>query len=119
MPQLTLEYSSNIIEKTQMPALFQKCHTILAEMLPADINACKSRAIECSDFYIGNGEKTHAFVYLKIQVLPIRTQAVREATANAILPVLKEHFYASLNALALQIIVEMSELSSIYLKVTA
>ncbi|MEO8400318.1 MAG: hypothetical protein ABI597_00805 [Gammaproteobacteria bacterium] len=46
MPQLILEFSSNIVEKNNFDNLFKGCHSILEKILPTDIESCKSRTIE-------------------------------------------------------------------------
>lgn len=37
MPQLTIEFSANLIEKDEIFALFPKCHVLLVEMLPTEL----------------------------------------------------------------------------------
>jgi len=73
MPQLILEFSSNILEKNNLVTLFQECHSILEKKLPTDIDSCKSRAIECHDYYIGNGEPNNAFVHISLKIMPGRS----------------------------------------------
>jgi 5-carboxymethyl-2-hydroxymuconate isomerase len=110
MPQLRLEYSANIIEKNNMASLFQECHSILEKMLPADINACKSRAIECSNYYVGNGHPENAFVHLSLAVLPGRKTETLKNTGEMIHGILKSHFSQSFKKLNLQITLEVREL---------
>lgn len=119
MPQLTLEFTSNIIEKNDMPNLFEKCHAVLTAMLPTEIEHCKSRAMECNNFYIGEGYQTNAFIHLTLKVMPGRSAQTLENVAAALMQINKDHFIKSLEKLKLQITLELHELPNIYLKITS
>ena len=119
MPHLTLEFSSNIIEKNDMKSLFNKCHEALTYLLPTDIEHCKSRAIECSDFYIGNGDKDNGFVHIDLKVMPGRTTETLEKVTAAIMQILNLHFTKSSQSLKLQITLSLHELPTHYLKITS
>lgn len=116
MPQLRLEFSSNIHEKNNMNNLFRQCHSILEKNLPTALNTCKSRAIECTDFYIGDGNSRHAFVHVSLKVMPGRSGEILENVAGKIMALLKEHFAKSLETLNLQITLELMELEKTYYK---
>ena len=119
MPHLVLEYSANISEKSNFKALFAKCHQLLVEQLPTELASCKSRAIQQSDFYLGDGNTHNAFVHLQIKVLPGRTTEKLHNIGNNILPLLKDHFAHSLQTLNLQISLEIQDLSANYFKLAA
>ena len=118
MPQLTLEYTSNIFEKNDIQSLFKKIHHALTEMLPTEISQCKSKAIECTDFFIGDGDKKGAFVHVTLNIKSGRTQQTQETVTAAIMQILKNHFNKSLRELQLQITLELHDLPPIYLKIT-
>ena len=119
LPQFTLEFSSNIIEKNDMQTLFQSCHNILANILSTEIENCKSRAIECSNFYIGEMNTKSAFIHATLKVMPGRTKEKLAEVADAIMQTLAAHFAKSLHDLKLQITLELLELPNIYLKVSS
>ena len=56
MPELVLEYTHNIIEKDSLSDLFSSLHTVMVEMLPANLSGCLSRAIEIDNHCIGDGD---------------------------------------------------------------
>src|SRR3990167_10567642 len=103
MPQLILEFSSNIIEKNDFTDLFQECHAALSQMLPTNIMDCKSRAIEYNNYFIGDMNKNNAFIHITLKVMPGRTTQILENVAAAIMQILKKHFAKSLHELKLQI----------------
>lgn len=118
MPHLVLEYSSNIIEKSHMTYLFQECHSILEKMLPTDIDGCKSRSIECHNYYIGNGESNNAFVHISLKIMPGRSPDKLKSVGDNMMAVLKRYFAHSLNKLNVQITLEIMELET-YFKITS
>src|SRR5688572_26216158 len=98
MPHLTLEFSSNIIERNDMKSLFKKCHEALTYMLPTDIEHCKSRAVECSDFYIGTDHTDNGFVHLDLKVMPGRTNETLQKVTAELIQILNLHFTKSLQS---------------------
>jgi 5-carboxymethyl-2-hydroxymuconate isomerase len=116
MPQLTLEYSSNIIEKTNLVSLLKSCHELIASELPANIASCKSRAMERDVYCVGDGNLQNAFVHLTLNVLPGRDEAARTRVGEKLLALLKDYFSRSLASLQLQITVELDELPKTYFK---
>lgn len=117
MPHLTLEYSSNIREKENFHSLFHNLHHIIVRIAKADIESCKSRAIEHKTYYIGNGDLNRAFIHLKVQLLEGRPIQVRQEAGEEILKALAEHFSQSLTHLNLDITVEVAEIiKNLYFK---
>lgn len=119
MPHLTLEFSANIIEKNNLAALFPSLHKILATTLPTNINGCKSRAIECEQFYVGEGAPNSAFIHVTLKVLPGRTPEHLQELGQIIMNELKQYFQASLTKLKLQITLEILEISTNYFKIVS
>ena len=119
MPQLILEFSSNIVEKINMTNLFQECHSILEKMLPTDIDSCKSRLTECHNYYIGNGEPNNAFVHISLKIMPGRSFDTLKNVGDNMMAVLKRYFANSLKKLKLQITLEIMELEKTYFKITS
>lgn len=117
MPQLLLEFSSNVIEKSNLHNLFQECHTILAKTLPTDIDSCKSRGIECHSYYIGNGQPNNAFVHVTLKVMPGRSFEILQNLGIRLMEVLKNYFTESLKKKNLQITLEIIELQKTYFKI--
>ncbi len=119
MPQITLEYSKNILEKDQIKEALKKIHDILSESLPTDINTCKSRAVLCDTFQVGDGDENRAFIHCTIKILCGRPKEIKQETANRVLEFLKMFFAHSLKKFRLQITIELTELSDFYFKVAS
>lgn len=116
MPQLTLEYTANILEKDQFTTLFSACHELLTHSLNTAIENCKSRAYEATHFFIGDGAQTHAFVHVRLEILAGRTTQVLQETGEQLLTLLTQHFAQTAKHHQLQISLEISELSKHYFK---
>ncbi len=116
MPHITLEYSSNILEKNNLKPLFSSIHQILTEALPTKLEACKSRAIKYEEFYLADGSENNAFLHLNIKVMKGRSVELINSIALKITSLLKEYFSKSSKALNLQITLEMDELQPTYYK---
>lgn len=116
MPQITLELSANIIEKNNITLVLKKIHTILATVLPTDIQTCKSRSFICDHFLVGRGDADMAFVHCTLKIMRGRTSQIQKETAEQVLNMLKEAYVESSEALRLQITVEVLEISETYVK---
>lgn len=118
MPHLILEYSSNVKEKDDFHKLFSGLHQILVDIAKANLESCKSRAVEHNIFYIGDGSSNHAFVHLEIRLAEGRSFKVREEVGQKALEALERFFSQSLKNLDLQITVESTEfLRNLYFKI--
>lgn len=118
MPQITLEYTHNILEKDLLSALHE-IHQIICETLKTELASCKSRLQRINDYLIGEGSPQNAFVHLTIALLPGRDEQLLQSTAEIILNKLKNIFHQSLQKLNLQITVGMQNLPNVYLKYSA
>ncbi len=119
MPHLVVEYSNNVVEKHRLPELFKQLHLLLANMLPTNIDSCKSRGVERAVFAVGNGDPGSAFVHVSLKVLPGRSESILENTANRITALLEIFFEQSLAELNTQISLEITELQSTYYKIVS
>ena len=118
MPHLTLEYSANLADASNIGQL---CET-LAHVLDAqrDENGARvyprggirTRALRCEQYFVADGNPGNAFLHGCLKIGAGRSQAVRRATGEALFDAIKQHFahaFAS-HGLALSLeIVEFSE----------
>jgi 5-carboxymethyl-2-hydroxymuconate isomerase len=116
MPQITLELSNNIIEKSFSESL-AKIHQILTDTLPTQLVSCKSRIIRHREYFIADGDKKHAFAHLTIRILPGRSKAILKSVAEKIIPIFQDSFKQSLINFNLQLSLEILDLPEIYYKI--
>ncbi|MFT3741448.1 MAG: 5-carboxymethyl-2-hydroxymuconate Delta-isomerase [Gammaproteobacteria bacterium] len=116
MPHIVLEHSANLIEKANLTKVFQKLHEILSTGLPTNILSCKSRAYECEQFLVGEGQANDAFVHCEIKIMAGRSTEVREQVSVQVIELLQESFAESMAKFNLQVTLELNELIGIYQK---
>ena len=114
MPQLILEYSSNVIETDKLQSLFRNFHALMAERLPTDIHTCKSRAIECETYLVGQCQSENAFIHVSLKVLPGRSQETLRAVGDEMMQMMAHHFSVSAKRLKLHMTMEISELQTYF-----
>lgn len=107
MPHLWLEFSDNVTQPVPFDELFSRLHQAVARTAGVPLEACKSRALRRSIFRVGEGHPDQAFVHLVIGLLVGRLPEGHRAVAAACLEVLEEVYAPSLQALDLQITVEV------------
>ena len=116
MPQLILEYSSNIIETNNLIDLLKNINKFLSESLPTELSSCKSRAIEYAVYCIGDGSLHNAFVHVNLKVMSGRSLDKLTDVGNGTMNILKKYFHESARQLNLQITLEIDELQKTYFK---
>jgi 5-carboxymethyl-2-hydroxymuconate isomerase len=116
MPHLTLEYSSNVLEKSNLNQLFAELTRLIAENLPTDITGCKCRAIELTDYYIGDGEENQAFVHIGLKVLRGRDADTLRAVGTKMMEATRTYFTESFKKFSTQLTLEVMELAPYYFK---
>ncbi len=116
MPQLILEYSSNILEKDNLSDVLKKINKFLSETLPTELASCKSRSIEYDSFVVGDGDPKNAFVHINLKVMPGRSIDKLNKLGQEIIGILKEYFHTSADQLNLQITLEIDEIQKTYFK---
>lgn len=119
MPHLTVTHSRsvNITDGVWQP-FAQDCHAILAELLPTDIETCRSRAVPVENWSVGTNGHWHGFVHATLEVMPGRSEETLNATAQAVLDCMKTHFADSAKLAPCQMSVEVRDLSPAYAKLT-
>ena len=110
MPQIVLEYSSNLPAVSDFRGLFGDIHQTLQDVAGIRLDNCKSRARVSDDYFIGNGEANNAFVHLQIRFIEGRTPAVKQAVGEQCLTMLKQCYRESMATMELQITIEVDDL---------
>ncbi len=110
MPQITLEYSENCQHEGNFDTLFSSIHLVLERVGGILIDNCKSRARQCREFYIADGDPAHAFAHLEIRFIEGRTDEVREAIGKESLALLLDFFKSSVDSSRMQITVEVEDI---------
>jgi 5-carboxymethyl-2-hydroxymuconate isomerase len=92
MPQIYLEYTTNLGIKNDFTNLFTQIHKKIVKISKTDIDKCKSRAINRDIFSIGDSGDENAFVHLEIGWIKGRSTEIKSQLANEIMVLLKSFF---------------------------
>jgi 5-carboxymethyl-2-hydroxymuconate isomerase len=76
MPHIIYEVSDDLVEKIDFVKILHDVHLMLADLLPTDINSCKSRIHSCNNVLIGDGSGIKHFIHTTIKVKPGRSESV-------------------------------------------
>jgi 5-carboxymethyl-2-hydroxymuconate isomerase len=91
MPHITLSYSANLAPLDDLRGLFDTLHRSLAKVTGLDLSFFKSRALQCDQFFVGDGAADQAFAHLEILIFPGRPIELRQAISEAAMATLTEH----------------------------
>lgn len=110
MPQITLEYTSNVSQSIDFNKLFSDLHQILSDVGGIRIKNCKSRAVRRDDYLIGDGTPNGAFVHVELMLVKGRSSEWVTKIGNLLLEKLEAAYNESKVLLDLQITVHFSDL---------
>ncbi len=99
MPHLTIEYSANLRERANIPALLQDLSATLASITDASGNSIfpvagtRVRAYACTEYLVANDQVPDAgFVDANLKIAPGRSPADLQSTGSKIMAVMQKHF---------------------------
>jgi len=110
MPNILLEYTSNVSESIDFSELFTDIHKVLHEVGGINLDNCKSRASEVAYYHIGDGHPSNAFIQLSVAFLVGRSKDIKQQIGSECLACLKRFYEKSLARLDLQITVELADI---------
>ena len=110
MPQILIEYSSNIQDVNDFKQLFTDIHHVIHTSGGTQIENCKSRAISHNEYFIGRGEAKNAFIHLEVKWLEGRSTELKSKLGNELLDLLKKHYHSSMQQHNLQITVHVIDI---------
>ena len=110
MPNIVLEYTSNVSETIDFSELFIEIHKVLHEVGGINLDNCKSRALEIAYYHIGDGHPSNAFIQLSVAFLAGRSNETKQQIGNECLACLKRFYAKSMARLDLQITVELVDI---------
>ncbi len=109
MPQIRLEYTSNLDSTPQLDTLLDRIHGALNTIAGVNLDSCKSRVHVVDRFRIGDGAADHAFVHLEIRLLEGRSKVVKQDLGSACLELLESAFDVTRTDRRVQATVEIGD----------
>jgi 5-carboxymethyl-2-hydroxymuconate isomerase len=111
VPHLTLEYSANLAQPLDLAGLLVELNQLVADVARIQLENFKSRAIRRDVFAVGAGMTDSGFVHLEIAIFGGRSPAIKEEIGRRSVAMLERHFSANAQGMALQITVEIRDMS--------
>ncbi|WP_179958363.1 5-carboxymethyl-2-hydroxymuconate Delta-isomerase [Chitinimonas arctica] len=112
MPHIVLEYSQPLPQPVDFQGLFAELHSAMVEMGDIRLIDIKSRAIGLSDWRLGDGDASHAFVHLKAYLLESDTRDTeyKRRLSAALQLIVAAYFARSLAEQACQLCFEVIDI---------
>lgn len=85
MPILNFEYTNNLNIDEKIKPFLLETHEILVREIKTDLQTCRSSISKIADYIIGDGNPNNAYIILRIQMLPGRTDEVKNRTGQLLL----------------------------------
>jgi 5-carboxymethyl-2-hydroxymuconate isomerase len=116
MPHLTLEYSDGLADRESLTTLCRNLARCLqaqrdGERIVYPLGGIRVRAVRCETFCIADGAIDAAFLHANLKIAAGRSDAVKQATGNALFAVIKEHFADAFERQGLALSLEINEFS--------
>jgi len=109
VPQIRIEYSSNLAAAFDARAFALRLHDLLPGLVGTELRSCKTRLVELDRFVIGDGSADQAMVHLDLRILSGRTDEQKRALGEAAMAALAQAVRKP-ESLNLQLTVEVREL---------
>jgi len=110
MPHFLVEYSSNLEEALELPALFEKLHAAAAKGGVFPVAGMRSRGLPRSQYRLADGHPDNGFVHVNLRVGAGRDVETLRLEGEAIFAVLSEHLAALFDERPLALSLEISEI---------
>jgi 5-carboxymethyl-2-hydroxymuconate isomerase len=110
MPQLELEYSTNLPIAGEVHDLARDLHAAIAQATDASLADFKTRLSPIDDLVIADGDPRHGMVHLDMRLLSGRSDEVKQAAGTAALAVMRDHLEKYVGNFRVQFTVEVHDL---------
>jgi 5-carboxymethyl-2-hydroxymuconate isomerase len=112
MPHFIVEYTANLEQEGDIPALLKKANdTLIAQNGVFPIGGIRSRAIRLEHYCMADGQADYAFVHAQLKIGAGRDEATRRRVGDALFDMMKAHFAALYEKRYLALSMEITEFS--------
>ncbi|RNA66696.1 5-carboxymethyl-2-hydroxymuconate Delta-isomerase [Alteribacter keqinensis] len=94
MPHITVEYTDNLKEETDIHHLLGKINQVFVDRQDIfPVGGIRSRALPLSDYVVADGtHKNDAFVHVTVKIGAGRSEKDKTGTSEAVFEVVTDHF---------------------------
>src|SRR5699024_10717570 len=113
LPHMTVEYTANIKDEINAHQLLKKMNeSLLSHEGLFTPQGIRSRAIQLTDYLVGHGDNTNAFVHVTLKIAPGRTEEAKKKVFDDLFQTIEEHFNDASKDKQITISLEFLELST-------
>lgn len=109
MPILNFEYTDNLKIDSEIKSFLLQTHDILVREIKTDLRTCRSTISKFSDYVIGDGNSHNAYIILRIQMLPGRTNEIKNRAGKILLEKIYHDFSEEIKKYDTQVRVYLTE----------
>ena len=109
MPILNFEYTDNLKIDSKIKSFLLETHDILVQEIKTDLRTCRSCISKISDYIIGDDNPNNSYIILRIQMLPGRTDEIKNRTGNILLEKIHHDFSDEIKKYDTQVRVYLTE----------
>lgn len=114
MPIIHFEYTDNLKIDSKIKSFVSDTHKILVQEIKTDLHTCRSSITKISDYVIGDGSSNNAYIILRIQMLPGRTDDIKNHTGKILLEKIHHDFSDEIKKHDTQVRVYLTEIEKKY-----
>lgn len=109
MPIINFEYTDNLKIDSQIKSFLLEVHDILVQEIKTDLRTCRSSISKISDYVISDGDFSNAYIILRIQMLPGRTDDIKNRAGKILLEKIHRVFSDEIKKYDTQVRVYLTE----------
>src|SRR3990167_6857249 len=106
---LNFEFTDNLKIDSLIKSFLLETHDILVQEIKTDLHTCRSSIAKISDYVIGDGDSSNAYIILRIQMLPGRTDEIKNRTGKILLEKIHRNFSDEIKKYDTQVRVYLTE----------
>ncbi len=109
MPIINFEYTNNLKIDSKIKLFLLETHDILVQEIKTDLRTCRSSITKIYDYIIGDGDSNNAYIILRIQMLPGRTDDIKNHVGKILLEKIHNDFSEEIKKHDTQVRVYLTE----------
>lgn len=110
MPIINFEYTDNLNIDEKIKPFLLETHDILVKEIKTDLQTCRSHFLKVKNYVIGDNHPNNAYIILRIQMLPGRSDEIKNRTGEILLKIIYHAFENEIKKNHTQVRVYLTEI---------
>jgi 5-carboxymethyl-2-hydroxymuconate isomerase len=112
MPVINFSYTNNLALESKIATFLPQLHQTLVTMVHTDLYSCRTTINKVANFYIGDGDQANAYIFLQINLLPGRSDALKDKLGKELYQQLNDFFASEIAECKTQVRVYLQEVDT-------